>query len=95
MVGAEIEQLAPRLLRRHIPRCSRNETEDIAWNEIESWIVRQRYALGDAEVEYLDPAAGIYHDVFGLQVAVDDPRLVRRGQCVENLRGDPEDFGYG
>ena len=51
--------------------------------------------LGDAEVAHLDPPAAPDQQVPRLDVAVDDPRLVRRGQCVGRLRGDLERLGGG
>jgi hypothetical protein len=48
--------------------------------------------LGQAEVEDLHVAVGSQHDVGRLQVAVDDPVLVRRLQPVGDLAGDPHDL---
>ena len=41
--------------------------------------------LREAEVEDLDAAVPRHEDVLGLQVAVDDPFLVRRGEAVGDL----------
>ena len=43
--------------------------------------------LGDAEVEDLDVPVLRDEDVLGLDVAVDDPLLVRRGKAVSDLDG--------
>ena len=42
--------------------------------------------LGEAEVEDLDAAVLRDEEVLGLQVAVDDPLLVRRGEAVRDLQ---------
>jgi hypothetical protein len=41
-----------------------------------------------AEVEDLDPSVPCHEEVLGLQVAVDDPFLVRRGEAPGDLRGE-------
>ena len=45
----------------------------------------RREGLGEAEVEELHPPVGRQHHVLGLQVPVDDPLRVRRGQRVGDL----------
>jgi hypothetical protein len=48
--------------------------------------------LGEAEVQHFDRAVGAELDVRGLQVAMDDPGLVRRLEGVHELPGDGERF---
>ena len=48
--------------------------------------------LGEAEVEDLDPAVGVDHDVAGFQVAVLDPPGVRGGDGVGEWHGDLEEL---
>jgi hypothetical protein len=49
----------------------------------------RRQAAGQAEVEDLHVAVGTDHDVFGLDVAVDDPRGVGGGQRPGHLGNQP------
>ncbi len=49
-------------------------------------------AAGDAEVENLHPVAGGNHDVFGLDVAVNDAFFVRGLQSLAALSGNGEEF---
>ena len=51
---------------------------------------RRVHRLGEAEVEDLDLAVRRELDVRGLQVAVDDPLLVRRLEGLGDLAGDGE-----
>jgi len=44
--------------------------------------------LGEAEVEDLDPAIGVDHDVGGFEVTVDDPALVGGCQRLGDLQRD-------
>ena len=48
--------------------------------------------LGEAEVEHLDPAVLVDHDVAGLEIAVLDPLGVGRGQGVGERHGDLEEL---
>ena len=48
---------------------------------------------GQAEIEHLHEAVGADHQVLGLHVAMDEPSLVRRGQCRGRLDGEVEDVG--
>ena len=49
--------------------------------------------FGDAEVEDFDEAIRAHHDVLRLDVAVDDPSLMRRGQGAGDLQRDVERVG--
>ena len=51
--------------------------------------------LGEAEVEHLRAAVGRHHDVLGLDVAVDDARLMRGGKSAGDVRGDRQPLGDG
>ena len=48
--------------------------------------------LREAEVEHLDVAVAPDHHVLRLDVAVDDPGVVRGGQRGGHLRRDPDAF---
>ena len=87
-VGARIGGLAAYLLRRHVARrahdhsrrCVRTGEGDFV--RISAWALRQ---LRQSKIEDLD--APIFRDenIFGLQVAVDDPFFVRRRESVGDL----------
>ena len=47
--------------------------------------------LREAEVEHLHPPVGRHHHVGGLEVAVDDASLVRRGERVGDCFADGEE----
>lgn len=51
--------------------------------------------LGETEVEHLDCAGGSDLDVRGLQVAVDNPLLVRGFERLDNLSCDGKRLVYG
>ena len=77
-----------RLLRRHV-HCGAKDHADVGHHGGRRDRRRLRMArrrsdgvqgLGKAEVQHLDRAIRPYFDVGGLQIAVDDPRLMRRGQ---------------
>ena len=50
---------------------------------------------GEAEVRDPDATPAVQHDVGGLQVAVQDPFLVRGGEARAELPGDLEGLGAG
>ena len=85
---AERVDVAPRrdllpgeLLRRHVGRCSG----------------ANRFArrAGEPEVGDADLAAAVEHDVGGLEIAVDDVALVRRGEARADLPRDLERAIFG
>ena len=79
-VRASVDRLALRLLGRQV----RGRAEDGRG-------LGQRLAArgaGDAEVHDLHVARGRDHDVAGLDVAVDDPALVREGEARGDGLGD-------
>src|SRR5205814_544887 len=49
--------------------------------------------LGETEVEDLHLTLGGQHDIGRLQIAMDDPFLVRRLERVDDLAGDREGIG--
>ena len=53
-------------------------------------IAARDVVAGEAEVEDLDVAVLRQEDVLGLDVAVDDPLLVGRGEPLGDLPGDVE-----
>ena len=50
------------------------------------------HGFREAEVEHLDGAVAAHLDVRGLQIAVDDPLLVRGFERVRDLPGDGQGF---
>ena len=46
------------------------------------------HRLGEAEVEHLHRAVGPHLDIRGLEIAVDDPLLVRRFERLRDLLRD-------
>ena len=88
-VGAVVDRFAAHLLGRHVA----DRAEDDAGRRAaaverrrERLHGRRRSAeLGEAEVENLDAAVAGDEEVLGLQVAVDDALLVRRGQAAGDL----------
>ncbi len=86
-VGLRADRLATRLLGRHVADGPDDESR---------FGPHPRRAGGDggvvqpreAEVEQLDVAIGPYHDVVGLDVAVNDLRPVRDGQRLGDLPRD-------
>ena len=52
--------------------------------------MRRVHRFGEAEVEHLDVAAGGQLDVRGLQIAMDDPTIVRRLERFRDLACDAE-----
>src|SRR2546425_4895734 len=44
--------------------------------------------FGDAEVQHLHQTILAHHDIFGLDVAMNDPRRVRRLERAGDLNGD-------
>ncbi len=51
--------------------------------------------LGQAEVEQLRLAGAGDHDIFGLEVAVNDSQLVRGGYAVGHLTGELDRLAHG
>ena len=76
-VGADVEGEAASLLRGHVGRGPRDRAGAVF-----------RQTPRDAEVHHHHAAGGRDHDVLGLEVAVDEPRLVDRIEPGEELRGD-------
>ena len=99
-VCARVERLTTRLLRRHVTgrarvracfcfvRLRRVGRGERRRREL---FIEQR----DTEVEDLDVAVVAQHYVFGLDVAVHDPRLVRGGERARRLRGDIDGLAGG
>ena len=87
-VAAMIGGLAAHLLRRHVP----GGPEHQAWRRHGKrghgrCVPVGRYEPGDAEVQDLGAPLGSHEDVVGLQIAMDDPLLVRGGQAGRDLHG--------
>src|ERR1039458_9220158 len=94
LVTPEVDVGSPRLLGRHVGH--RSEDDALFADRSErggTRVVRtaaRDVVAGKAEVEDLGPAVLRQKDVFGLDVAVDDPFLVSRGEPVGHLAGDVE-----
>ena len=78
-VGARVGRLAPHLLGRHVPDGAHHFA-----GQCPRVGLRPRQ-LGDPEVEDLEPPFVGDEEVLGLQIAVDDVVLVRRGQPAREL----------
>jgi hypothetical protein len=90
MVG----RFSPHLLGRHVADCPHHGAG--LRRCCDGWRLRlAAFPFGDfrqPEIEDLDAALGGDEDVFGLQIAVDDPLLVRRGEPVRDLQRVLERF---
>jgi len=84
-IGARVDLLALRLLRREIER---RPEHDIAGGD-------RRLVEGsrDAEVRDAHLAVGPEEDVMRFDVAMHDTMCVRGGQCRRDLVGEPQHFG--
>ena len=94
LVAPEVDDLAPRLLRRHVGH--RPEDDPLLAQGRErgrpgvGWIVAGDLVPGQAEVEELGVAVLRQEDVLGLDVAVDDSLPVRRREAFRHLQPDVE-----
>ena len=90
--GAGVDRLAGRLLGREVLRGA-----DDGVGHRQLVLVAQRLVddLGDPEVEDLDGAVGGIRDVAGLDVAVDDSRVVSRLQRSGHLDADRPHVRHG
>jgi hypothetical protein len=92
-VGAGVGGLGARLLRSHVVGRSHDERRRGHRRRGDA----RRGALGEAEVEQLEKALAVIvttdEEVGGLEVAVDDARLVRRGERAGRLQEEPHDLG--
>ena len=93
-VGALVDRLPARLLRAHVRGGAENDAlarpADASSSATASDRRRRvaRHRFRQAEVEDLHDALGRDLDVGRLQIAVDDPFLVRRVERVRDLRRD-------
>jgi hypothetical protein len=91
-VGAAVQPLGARLLRRHVLGRAAHQALHGQHRRSIVLFLGQR-CLRDAEVAHLDEvffaAALDEHDVARLEIAVDDPLRVRLVQRVQDLRHDP------
>ena len=86
-IGAGVGLLRARLLRRNVEQRSHDGAGRA--------VLERRLRLGElgqAEVEHLHVAVGPQHDVFRLDVAVDDAGVVRGGERAGDADGDVEHF---
>ncbi len=96
LVGAEVDRLRPRLLRRHVAHGAEDGARHRARVDRRRGRLVLREASGagqlrDPEVEDLREAVGGDHHVRGLQVAMHDPRGVRLREPLGELRREVED----
>ena len=95
-VRALVYRLAPRLLRRHVGGRAENHAAHRERSRTrERWRVQRvrtrpagRSRSREAEIQHLHRAVGAQLDVRGLQIAMDDPLLVRRFESLGDLPGD-------
>ena len=97
-VGAFVDRLALRLLRAHVGGGPDDHAQPAGHRGHRRRQRRVRRALvghrlGEAEIEDLDAVVGRELDVGRLQVAMDDPLLVRRVERLGDLRRDRQRFG--
>ncbi len=92
LVRTEVELLAAGLLRRHVADRAEHgaDLRRLGGREVRGFLLLRLQELGEAEVEDLDRPVLRDHDVFGLQVPVNDPGLVRLGEAVGHLVGEVE-----
>jgi hypothetical protein len=90
-VGSGVGGAATHLLRRHVAEGAENHPRlrpRRCSGEIGSLASLFRVGeLREAEVQNLHPAVAGNEDVLGLQIPVNDPFFVRRGQTVHDLQG--------
>ena len=86
LVGAEVHRAASRLLRGHVARGADDDPRRRLRQGLRE-VARGGGAerLGEAEVEDLHGAVARDHEVLGLQVAVNQARLVRRREPLRHL----------
>ena len=98
-IGAPIHGQAGRLFGREVARRPHHHPRHRAERRRRVGVDGARAArfdqLGDAEVEHLRAAVGRHHDVLGLDVAVDDARLMRGRKGAGDVRGDRQPLGDG
>jgi hypothetical protein len=76
-VAARVDRISHQLLGRHVGE----RADDLALARLlDAWQPRRLDVLGEAEVEHLHAAVGADHDIGRLEVAMDDPPGVRRGE---------------
>ena len=88
-IGAKVDVVAPNLLGRHVGRRADQRAGQRQPR------VRQILHAGDAEIEDLHHAGVAAHDVFRLQIAMDDAVRMSGGQRPRELRRDVDDLQAG
>ena len=86
-----IHRLAPHLLRRHVADGAQHGAGTGVLRgrqQVRARAAGRACSLGEAEVEQLRAPLVRHEDVLRLQVPVNDPLLVRRGQSLCDLRGE-------
>src|SRR6266508_3892703 len=94
LVGTEIDRLPARLLGRHVADGPHHGPGLCLLldgrRQAGSLLLRRDEELGQTEIENLDETVLGDHDVFGLQVPVDDPRRIRLSEALSDLHADVE-----
>ena len=90
LVGAVVDRLSGRLLRRHVADRPENDAGArlLSRGQDLTSVGERRRGFGQAEIENLHETLGGHHDVLGLQVPVNDARCVRLGEAGGDLRAD-------
>ncbi len=94
-VRARVDFLALRLLGRHVGRGSQHASlagHHFRRHDRGLHVGRFLAQLGQAEVEHFDSSLVIDHEVVGLEVAVENPLRMGRGQSVAEGNGDLEEL---
>src|SRR6185436_6367293 len=86
-----IDRQSPSLLRTHVRSRAHNQSV-CGFCERRPWRRGRPGNLGDAEIDNLDAAIARDHDVFRLEITVNDAALVRGRQSVGDLNGDVEEL---
>jgi hypothetical protein len=90
-VASSVDVAPLSLLRRHVRRGAEHDAGE---RLVRRGAARFRcQPLGQPEIDHLHHAIGPQHDVFRLDVAMDDPRVVRRQQCAGDLSRDAARLG--
>ena len=88
-----VHWLATRLLRRHVRRRPHDHAHLRGSSGERGGLTRVAFRsvverFGEPNLQHLDGAVDLHLDVDGLQIPVNDPRLVRRLQCLGDLLSD-------
>ncbi len=96
-IGARVDRLSADLFRRHVAHRAHDGTGvghrgGCRGRFRGAGVFRQ--ALGEAEIENLDPAVSEDEDVLGLQIPMHDAAVVSRGQSASDVRRRFDRFAH-